>query len=211
MADPIVDQFHLLYYRNYAKTWMNTRWLGTLTYKCPLDMWIYQELLHEIRPGLIIETGTLNGGSALFFATICDVLGTGQVVSIDIEHSDAWPKHDRLTYLQGSSTDPAIVATVQQLLTKLGDVPVLVCLDSNHGMPHVSAELAAYAPLVTVGSYVIVEDTNCNANPVPSDWGPGPIDAVRAFLAGNPDFVCDAEREKFMMTFNPGSYLRRVS
>ncbi len=212
MSNPVVDQFHLLYYRSYTKTWMNTRWLGHRAYKCPLDLWVYQEIIHQLRPSLIIETGTNEGGSALFFASMCDLVGQGEVVSIDIIRSDAWPQHPRLTYMQGSSVDPVIVAQVRSRVAALpaGSV-VLVCLDSNHSEPHVTAELVAYSDLVTPGSYVVVEDTNVNGRPVPSDWGPGPLEAVQKFLATHPNFHFDLACEKFMMTFNPCGFLRRTS
>ena len=87
----------------------------------------------------------------------------------------------------------------------------MVILDSDHSRDHVLAELRAYAPMVTTAQYLIVEDTNVNGNPVLPEFGPGPMEALDAFLAENDDFEPDDEREKFLLTFNPRGYLRRVS
>ena len=109
--DAIVADFHRLY--RDSRAWQHTYWLGVQTLKGPLDLWVYQELVHRIRPALIVETGTHAGGSALYLATVCDLLGSGEIVTIDIEEMER-PRHPRITYLQGSSTDPAIVATVRE-------------------------------------------------------------------------------------------------
>lgn len=202
----IIRAFHRLYYSSGSRTWSNTYWLGTQTQKCPLDLWIYQEILHELRPAAIIETGTASGGGALFLASLCDLLGRGEVITVDIEERRR-PSHPRLTYVSGSSTAPEVVARVKELV---GDrAPVLVILDSDHSRTHVLEELQRYAPLVTSGSYLIVEDTNVNGHPVLPDFGPGPMEAVEEFLATSGEFSVDAGREKFMLTFNPRGFLRK--
>lgn len=204
----IVDQFHRLYYHDGTRTWRATRYRGVPIKKCPLDLWIYQEIVHDLRPELIVETGTADGGSAFFFGDLCDTVGSGRVVSVDIDASDDRPRHDRVTYATGSSTDPAVVDQVRSMVPDLG--PVLVVLDSDHARPHVQAELEAYAPFVTVGSYLVVEDTDINGHPVLPSFGEGPMEAVESFVSGRSDFVIDASREKFMVTFNPSGYLLRV-
>ena len=194
LENRIVREFHRLYYNWGSRTWSNTYWLGTQTQKCPLDLWIYQELLHELRPAVIVETGTAAGGSALFLASICDLLGNGAIVSVDIEAQPGRPTHERITYLTGSSTAPEIRARVEEFV---GDrAPVLVILDSNHEREHVLEELRIYAPLVTPGSFVIVEDTNVNGHPVSPDFGPGPMEAVSEFLRSSEDFSIEWKREK---------------
>jgi len=203
----LIDQFHTLYYDGKEQTWGNTFWLGHHVLKCPLDLWIYQEILHEVQPELIVETGTYQGGSALFLASICDLLGRGQVLSIDVDRREGRPRHPRMTYLTGPSTSNGILRQVRRRAK--GTSRVLVILDSGHAKEHVLAELHAYAPLVTPGSYLIVEDTNLNDHPVDSDHGPGPAEAVTEFLQGNDAFVTDESREKFMLTFNPGGYLKK--
>jgi cephalosporin hydroxylase len=205
LPDAAVVDFHRLYYE--SRVWLETQWLGTPTQKCPLDLWIYEELLVEVKPDLIIETGTAAGGSALYLASICDLIGKGRVVTIDVATAER-PRHPRIVYITGSSTDPAVVARLRKDAADAGTI--LVVLDSDHRLEHVRGELNAYAPLVTRGSYLIVEDTNLNGRPVVSEHGPGPAEAVAEFLAANNRFEIDRSREKFGLTFNPGGYLRCI-
>jgi len=190
-----------------SDAWTETNWLGAQALKNPLDLWVYQEIIVEQRPDLIVETGTYRGGSALFLASLCDLVGRGEVVSIDIEpEREDYPAHPRITYLSGrSSTDPAVVDEVR---ARAANDPILVILDSDHSQAHVEAELATYAPLVPVGCYLIVEDSNIGQ--IRKDLMPGPQEAIETFLAQVDDFVVDREREKFLITFNPSGYLRRV-
>jgi cephalosporin hydroxylase len=190
-----------------SDAWTKATWLGAQALKNPLDLWIYQEIVFETRPGLIVETGTYRGGSALFLATLCDLLGEGEVVSIDIELArDDYPAHPRITYLAGrSSTDPAVVAEVRE---RAAGRRVFVVLDSDHSQAHVEAELDAYAPIVPVGCYMVAEDSNIGR--IRKDLMPGPLEAVEAFLRRSDQFEIDRDREKFLITFNPGGYLRRV-
>src|SRR5262245_30996750 len=105
VALDVVAEFNKLYYDGYRQggTWYATAWLGVTVWKCPLDLWVYQEIVHEIRPDLIVETGTAFGGSALYLASICDLIGHGHVVTIDIQETPNRPRHERITYLLGSS------------------------------------------------------------------------------------------------------------
>jgi cephalosporin hydroxylase len=203
----IVDEFHRLYHGAKHRTWTNTWWLGVPVKKCPLDLWIYQEILAATRPDLIIETGTAAGGSALFLACMCDLLGSGRVVTIDIASVDGRPSHGRIRYVTGSSIDPDVVADVRGTITDRERV--MVILDSDHTMAHVLAELRTYAPLVTIGCYAVVEDTNLNGHPVRADWGQGPHEAVEEFLREDTTFERDRSCEKYFMTFNPDGFLRR--
>lgn len=204
----IVDAFHRLYFDSRASTWRDTWWMGHAVLKCPLDLWVYQEILHEIRPALIIESGTAFGGSALFLASVCDMLGSGHILTIDLEARAGLPQHPRIEYVTGSSVSPETLTRVRERAT--GAEGVLVILDSDHALAHVAAELTAYAPFVTAGSYLIVEDTNLNGHPVEPDHGPGPREAVARFLPDHPEFSPDPTREKFFLTFNPKGYLRKV-
>jgi cephalosporin hydroxylase len=190
-----------------SDAWTQTYWLGAQALKNPLDLWIYQEIVVETRPELIVETGTYRGGSALYLASICDLIGVGEVVSIDIEpERDDYPKHPRITYLAGrGSTDADVVDDVRR---RAADRPTLVILDSDHSQAYVEAELEAYAPLVPIGCYVIVEDSNIGR--VRKDLMPGPLEAIHSFLRRTDGFEIDREREKFLITFNPSGYLRRV-
>jgi cephalosporin hydroxylase len=203
----IVDDFHTLYYKLEPQTWGNTKWFGTDTLKCPFDLWTYQEILHEVQPDLIIETGTWGGGSALFLASICDLIDRGRIVTIDIEEKPR-PKHPRITYVLGSSTSPEIVQRVRSMIG--AGERVLVILDSDHSRDHVLRELEMYSDLVSPGSYLIVEDSNVNGHPVSPLHGPGPMEALHDFLIKEHRFEIDRTREKFLMTFNPNGYLRKI-
>jgi cephalosporin hydroxylase len=106
-----VKRFHRLYYNNGGRTWKSTFWFGIQVFKCPLDLWVYQELLTRIRPELVVETGTASGGSALFIASCMDLLGRGQVITIDVADVAGRPHHERITYVHGSSLDSAASST----------------------------------------------------------------------------------------------------
>jgi cephalosporin hydroxylase len=201
-----VSRAHDVFYESNA--WTKASWLGSQALKNPLDLWIYQEIMAETRPEVVIETGTYRGGSALYLASICDLLGAGHVVSIDIEPlRDDYPQHPRITYLAGrSSTDPELLEEVRG---RAESRRTLVVLDSDHSQKHVDAELEAYAPLVPVGCYLVVEDSNIGQ--IRKDLLPGPLQAVERFLAGTDEFEIDREREKFLLTFNPSGFLRRVA
>lgn len=201
----VTAAFHRLYYEA-ETTWRQTFWLGHPVQKCPLDLWAYQEILVETRPDVIVECGTYLGGSARFLASVCDQLGAGRIVTIDIVERPGLPRHRRITYLRGSSTDDAIVERVRRYARRAKRV--MVILDSDHTRDHVLRELELYAPLVTAGCYLIVEDTNVNGHPVSPEFGPGPMEAVHAFLATTSDFEIDTSRERLMLTFNPSGYLR---
>ena len=208
----IVEEFHALYYRiwDFGKGpgTLDLHWLGFHTLKCPLDLWIYQEIVVETEPDVIIETGTRFGGSAAFLAGVCDLLGRGRVVTVDIKQLSGQPRHPRIEYVLGSSASAASLAQVQRLIAP-GE-RVMVILDSDHRRDHVLDELQAYHPLVSPGCYLIVEDTNVNGHPAWPDHGPGPMEAVEAFLPSHPEFTVDAGRERFLMTMNPRGFLRRA-
>ena len=200
-----VSRAHDILYLSDA--WTETTWLGAQALKNPLDLWIYQEIMVETRPELIVETGTYRGGSAFYLASICDLLGAGEVLSVDVEPlRDDYPAHPRITYLGGrSSTDPEVVAEVR---ARAAGKRTLVVLDSDHSQAHVEAELAAYAEIVPVGCYLIVEDSNIGQ--IRKDLLPGPLEAIESFVAGTDEFEIDRAREKFLITQNPSGYLRRV-
>ncbi|MEP7352470.1 MAG: CmcI family methyltransferase [Acidobacteriota bacterium] len=200
--------FHHYYYWDADSTWMNTRWMGVPLLKLPLDLWIYQEILSETRPHLIIETGTAYGGSALYFAHLMDIIGEGKVVSIDLKRRDKdVPKHPRIEYILDSSTNPDVIARVQSMISP-GD-RVMVVLDSDHSARHVKAEMAAYGPMVSKGCYMVVEDTNVGGYPVYKSFGAGPMDAIDPFLQANSDFFIDETKERFKISFNPRGWLKR--
>ncbi len=161
----------------------------------------------ETRPDVVVETGTYRGGSAHFLASVCDLLGAGEVVSIDIEpEREDYPQHPRITYLAGARRPTRMFS--RRCGERVEGRRTLIVLDSDHSQAHVEAELDAYAPLVPVGCYLIVEDSNIGQ--IRKDLMPGPLQAIETFLAGRSDFEIDREREKFLLTFNPSGYLKRI-
>jgi cephalosporin hydroxylase len=183
--------------------------------KNPLDLWMYQQIIYETQPEFVVETGTFMGGSALYWAHTLNGMGLKQsrVFTMDVEDFTAtaakhplWKKY--VTFMKGSSTDPAIVEAIAK---QVRGHRTLVTLDSDHSMQHVLEEMRAYAPLVNRGSYLVVEDTHMDGVPTSPSTGPGPMTAVLKFLeeGGSRDFEQDLSREAFVMTFNPGGWLRR--
>jgi cephalosporin hydroxylase len=207
--DEVTAAFHRLYHARGDRTYNNTYWLGVPVQKCPLDLWVFQEILFETRPDVLVETGTYKGGSAYFFASMFDLMGRGRVITIDIQDQPDKPRHPRIEYLLGSSTSPETVRQVRERI-RPGE-RVMVVLDSDHKMAHVLEELRLYSGLVTPGNYLVVEDTHFNGHPILPRYGPGPMEAVEEFLRTAGGFEADREREKFGLTFNPRGYLRRSS
>jgi cephalosporin hydroxylase len=205
----VVRRFHELYYGKWlaevADT-INLSWFGHMLVKCPLDLWIYQELLVRTRPDFVVETGTWYGGSALYFAMLFDHLGHGRVITVDTDIKPDRPEHPRITYVTGSSIDSVVIAHVRETV---GRLRAMVVLDSDHHAAYVYEEMTQYGPLVQTGDYLIVEDTNLNGHPAYPDFGPGPMEAVDKFLSENDEFVIDERCERFMLTMYPRGYLRR--
>lgn len=195
----IIDGFSGLYYSK--EPWKETRWRGVRVLKNPCDLWTYQELIHKVRPRIIIETGTCYGGSALFFADMMSQYGPGQVITIDVEYRQP-PDDPRITCLGASSTDDEAVHWVRRYVDEHPG-PVMVSLDSDHSAGHVLTEMCSYGPLVTPGSYMVVEDTNAD----------GPRHAVETFFTTYYDkesWRADPKCEKHLLTFNRGGWLEKV-
>jgi cephalosporin hydroxylase len=213
-------------------------WLGRPLIQFPQDMVAVQELVWTVRPDLIIETGIAHGGSLILSASLLalldmvDAIGSGtvldprqsqrRVLGIDIDirpHNrqaiEAHPLASRIEMIQGSSIADDVVAAVRRRAADFSTVMVL--LDSNHTHAHVLAELEAYAPLVSPGSYCVVFDTIVDEMPKSAfpnrPWGPGdnPKTAVRAYLAGHPEFAIDAGiHQKLLVTVAPDGFLKRI-
>jgi cephalosporin hydroxylase len=207
-----LDVYHRAFHRTVGTT-MPMTWLGVPTIQNPNDIWVTQELIGRLKPDFIVETGTWKGGSAAIWAMIQDQVNPGgRVITIDVEDfvDDATlPPISRrkVDFVIGSSTAPEVVADVTR---RVGKGRTMVLLDSDHHAPHVLAELRAYAPLVSVGSYLIVQDTNINGHPVLPEFGPGPMEAVLEFLRNDDRFEVDREQERLLFTMHPGGYLKRV-
>lgn len=209
----VVQQFHRLWYASEAAG--SVRWMGQPILKSPFDLWMYQEIVCTCRPDVIIETGTHRGGSALYFSTIARLAALKlDVVTIDFNPKIAYDTSAHgITSIAGISTTSATVAKVQDCLRNRassdGLLKVMVVLDSDHSMDNVMKELEIYAPFVTPGQYLVVEDTNVNGHPVLPNHGPGPYEAVEAFLFKHSDFHRDVACERLLFTQNPGGWLKR--
>jgi cephalosporin hydroxylase len=185
-------------------------WLGVRAFKNPLDAWIYQEIITETRPDTIIEIGGAEGGGALYLASLLDLLGgDGNVISVEIDRSH-WkaPEHPRIVKVDGDSCAPE---TVEQVKVACGD-RVMVIHDGDHSAAAVSRDLELYAPLVSPGCYLIVEDGVIDLYRPGNGFGPGepgPLTATDAFRRRHPEFELDMSRERFVLTYNPRGYLRR--
>jgi cephalosporin hydroxylase len=136
------------------------------------------------------------------------MVGKGKIVTVDIT-SKPRPVHNRITYILGSSTSDKIFTTVNGYIQP--NDKVMVILDSDHSKNHVTNEIVLYNKLVSIGNYLIVEDSNINGHPVLPNFGPGPMEALEEFLKENKSFIWDTTKEKFFLTQNPKGYLRRIS
>jgi cephalosporin hydroxylase len=193
----------------YGAPELQQRWLGHDIIKTPMDCWAYQEIIHETRPDYVIELGVMFGGATHFYASILELVGHGEVIGIDVSLAKAKaPQSARIRYLEGSSTDPEMVGKVGALCR---GKRVLVIADSDHEKNHVLAEIRAYAPMVHVGGYFVVEDSLNDVmgyHPVPNE---GPKAAAEAFLAESDAFIADRRwGERYVMTLNPNGFLLRV-
>ncbi len=204
----VIRAFHQLYFNSKVAD-NNTFFFGKPILKNPLDLWVFQEIIYELMPDVIIETGTHKGGSALYYASLCDLLGKGRIISVDVKDWGELQNHNRITYLRGSAISQEITGRIAKMIGP-GE-KVLVFLDDDHVTKHVLQELQTYGKFVTKGSYMICEDTMLGGNPVKPEYGdPGPMEAVRLFLQENQDFVADLKREKFYFSFNHNGYLKKV-
>jgi cephalosporin hydroxylase len=207
-----LDEFHNWYEK--SRIWEQTKWLGVPMWKLPFDAFIMQELIYRIKPDCIIETGTGVGGSAVFYASLLNLIGHGRVITIDLDKDrqqfnkcDNLDVLSRIKFIVGSSIDKKTINLIHKYRPK--DSVTIVMLDSFHTYDHVSQELEMYHHLVTRGSYLIVEDTHVSGHPVEWEYGKGPYEATEDFLKKHDNFEVDQECEKYLMTFNPRGYLKR--
>lgn len=185
-------------------------WMGTIARKMVLDAWVYQQILFEVKPDFVIEIGNAEGGSTMFLANMLDLLGHGEVIAVDIDHSLFQVSHPRIHVITGDSLAPE---TLQQVAGVARQGRGLVIHDGDHSSEHVLRDLRAYAQFVGVGSYFIVEDTVIDLFRAGDGLGSvdGPLGAVEQFVQEDSRFEIDASREYFLITFNPKGYLKRIS
>ena len=194
-------------------------WLGIPMIQLPEDILMIQELIYKVRPDVIVETGTAHGGTAVFYASMLELLEKGHVISIDIEvrkHNhlaiQAHPMSKHITLIEGSSTDETVVAQVRQMIRP--EDKVLVALDSSHTYAHVREEMEKYSKLVTPGSYMVVFDGVMEIlTDAPSgspQWAmDSPMAAIRDFLAEHEEFEVDPYYNRLGVTYCPDGFLRR--
>lgn len=188
-------------------------WFGVNTLQNPMDVWVTQEIMQEVKPDFIIECGTYKGGSALLWASmLMHINPEGRVITIDIEDQRT-PEainhplaRERVDFILGGSTDASTVDKVKQLV---GDKQAMVILDSLHTAEHVAGELAAYAPLVKPGSYIVVQDTRgFETRTDPPGW---PWEACVAFAErSDGTWRIDRERESMLLTLNKYGFLKHM-
>lgn len=210
-----IDEYHRLYEK--SRIWEKNTWLGEPCWKLPMDAFVIQELIWKLEPDYVVETGTGKGGSALFYASIMELMGHGQVITCDIEKKHELEKHplkkvtDRIKFICGSSTN---VLTLKKIKKIVGDTTDnIVLLDSYHTTEHVLMEIGAYEAFVGKHYYMIVEDSHAGkvGHPIKWQWdNDGPYEAIEAFLKMNDDFEIDYGCEKHLLSFNPNGYLRRI-
>jgi cephalosporin hydroxylase len=200
----------------------NFTWMGRPIIQYPQDMIAMQEIIWNVKPDLIIETGIAHGGSIIYYASILELIGKGEVLGIDIdirEHNRAeiekHPMSKRISMLQGSAISDEIVEKVRSFAT--GKKTVMVCLDSNHTHDHVLNELKLYSPFVTVGSYLVAFDTVVEDLPGdlyadrPWSVGDNPKTAVHEFLKTHPEFEIDKSVDnKLLISVAPDGYLKKI-
>lgn len=197
-----------------SKVQSKTKWFGIHIIQNPCDMWAIQELIYEIKPDFIIETGTLWGGSALFFAYILrDVNKNGKVITVDIvdrteEVSNLQFFRDKVEFILGDSVSKEVIDKVEERIK--GASKVIVTLDLDHSKEHVFKELKLYSRFVSVGSYIVVQDTHLDGWRISKKFKIGPMAAVNEFLKTNKNFYSDRYWEKFLLTWYPCGYLKRI-
>ncbi len=213
---PLAKQRELMKLFHELPVWENMWFHDVRIIKSPLDLWMMQQIIYEVQPDFVIETGTWYGGSALYFAHALQGMGLDQsrVLTIDVQDFTKegasvhflWKKY--VEFFHGSSTDLEIVSGIAK---RVQGRKVFVTLDSDHHMQHVLRDLRSYAPMISRGSYLVVEDTHLDGVPTHPEQGAGPMAAVRQFLAegGSQEFEQDFKREALVMTFNPGGWLRK--
>lgn len=195
-------------------------WLGTPIIQLPEDILMMQELLYKVRPGVVVETGVAHGGSAIFYASILELLGHGRVVAVEVEIRKynrlailSHPQSDRIALIEGDSTAAETFQIVSACI-RAGE-RVVVALDSNHEREHVLRELEMYSSLVSPGGYIVVFDTVmdlvADTASGRSDWGEtGAGAAVRCFLGSHPEFQVDPYYNRLGATYCERGFLRRV-
>jgi cephalosporin hydroxylase len=185
-------------------------WLGQPVWQNPLDAWLIQETIVEDDVDLVVECGTNQGGSAYYMASLFDLRGKGNVITIDIEKMTE-VVHPRIEFVIGSSVEDSTVERVRAHIAELAPRNTMVLLDSDHAGPHVLRELQRYAELVPVGGQVLVQDGCIDELRLMRRARPGPLWAVQRFVEQDRRFEVDEERSRrYLFSHSPSGWLRRV-
>ncbi len=191
--------FHNVMHRHY------TGYKGRKVLKPPFDWIVLKDVIEDTKPQVIIEIGTFEGGAALWMADLVQSLALDcPVITIDIRDCTNGTQHPGIKWIRGNAVDQS---TFDAVKTAIGSRRGLVIEDSDHKQHVTAALLEMYAPLVAPGNYFIVEDTICEFTGLPPF--PGPLGAVKEFVAAHPEFIIDRSREKYVITHNPMGYLLR--
>jgi len=183
-------------------------YFGVKTLKNPADAWVYQEILFETQPDVIVEIGTNCGGSTLMLAHLCDLIGKGRVIGLDLSHATVPERvktHPRITLIEGDACGK--VGEIAALIAE--NERIMVIEDSSHTYGNTLNVLRTYAHFVTPGCYFIVEDSVCHHG-LPEGPSPGPYEAIETFVGELSGFIIDREREHLVVTWNPKGFLKRL-
>ncbi|CAN2046963.1 Rhamnosyl O-methyltransferase [Candidatus Magnetomoraceae bacterium gMMP-1] len=203
-----------------SKLTHNITWLGVPIIQVSGDIMMMQELIWKVRPDVIIECGLAHGGSALFYASVCELIGKGYIIGVDVEIRQYnkiaiqnHPLSHRVKMLEGSSTSEDIITKIIEITKNLNRV--MVVLDSNHSKEHVARELDLYKDIVTPGSYLVAMDgAQAFVWDIPNgkpEWKEdNPLIAIEEFLEKNSDFEVDEHYTRLKVTANPKGFLRKV-
>jgi cephalosporin hydroxylase len=175
---------------------------------CP---WIYQEIIYEVQPDVIVEIGSRYGGGTKYLADLLDMLGKGMVISIDVDRSVYNLNHERVKMLTGNSSDPKIISEVAGMCR---GKTVLVIQDGDHSKKQALEDLENYSRFISVNSYFIMEDGIVDLFHYDDGLGfqkEGPLAAIEEFLSRNSNFAIDPTRERYILTYNPKGFLKRIS
>jgi cephalosporin hydroxylase len=215
MPQPYRDRFSMtlrewLVHHQTRVVFDQCHWMGVPSLKNPLDAWVYQEMLFELRPERLVEIGSAAGGSTLYFAHLMDLIGTGEVVSIDVDRSGFVARHPRIVQVTGDSGSAEVIARIHDLCR--GRATMLVH-DGDHSKGAVLRDLEAYQDLIAPGGAIVVEDGVQDLFRPGDGLGTfeeGPLAAIDEFLRRHPDFSVDATRERYVATYNPRGFLKRA-